>query len=197
MVLTYFGARYYDPEIGIWTATDPEEQHNNPFLYASNNHINRVDPDGKNDFFIFYDTEILNIAVDIGIVIDFKDPMQSGFFESPGEGFGGVFGGALGIGFTLGDVEGKSRNVDFNLFGGSTTLIFDKIKGWQGLTLNFGPGVGALGTESEGSSFTLQDMLDNILLLSSWVGKNSNYTPTTKIRPSRTLWPAILLCFDF
>jgi len=44
--LFYFGARYYDPEIGIWLATDPAEQFYNPYSY-SGNPIIMIDPDGR------------------------------------------------------------------------------------------------------------------------------------------------------
>jgi RHS repeat-associated protein len=42
----YFGKRFYDPDIGIWTTCDPKEQFFNPYSYSSNP-INTVDPDGS------------------------------------------------------------------------------------------------------------------------------------------------------
>src|SRR5690554_4633811 len=42
----YFGARFYDPEVGVWMSTDPKNQFFNPFAYSSNP-INTVDPDGQ------------------------------------------------------------------------------------------------------------------------------------------------------
>lgn len=44
--LDYFGARYYDPEVGNWTSTDLYEQFWNPYGYAANP-ISMVDPDGN------------------------------------------------------------------------------------------------------------------------------------------------------
>ena len=44
--LFYFGARYYDPEIGIWTSTDPAGQFWNKYSYSPNP-INSIDPDGQ------------------------------------------------------------------------------------------------------------------------------------------------------
>jgi RHS repeat-associated protein len=47
--LNYFGARYYDPMIGIWNTVDPARQFTSPYLYAGNgyNVVNGVDKDGK------------------------------------------------------------------------------------------------------------------------------------------------------
>jgi hypothetical protein len=44
--LYYFGARYYDPEIGVWGSTDPEDQFFSSYTYTTNP-INFVDPDGR------------------------------------------------------------------------------------------------------------------------------------------------------
>lgn len=43
----YFGARYYDPETGVWLSTDPAGQGWNAYGYCNNNPIIIVDPDGK------------------------------------------------------------------------------------------------------------------------------------------------------
>lgn len=54
--LYYFGARYYDPEAGIWLTQDPYRgQVNSPMtrhrsLYVRNNPVNRIDPLGYFDF---------------------------------------------------------------------------------------------------------------------------------------------------
>jgi hypothetical protein len=46
MGLVYFGARYYDPEIGVWTSVDPAEAGFNPYAYCYGNPINNIDPFG-------------------------------------------------------------------------------------------------------------------------------------------------------
>ena len=47
--LDYFGARYLDPMLGMWTSVDPARQFASPYLYAGNgmNPVNGVDDDGK------------------------------------------------------------------------------------------------------------------------------------------------------
>ena len=47
--LNYFGARYLDPMLGLWTSVDPARQFASPYLYAGNgyNPVNGVDDDGN------------------------------------------------------------------------------------------------------------------------------------------------------
>ena len=47
--LDYFGARYYDADLGLWISPDPARQFYNPYLYAGNNYnpVNGIDPDGN------------------------------------------------------------------------------------------------------------------------------------------------------
>ncbi len=47
--LDYFGARYLDPMLGLWTSVDPARQFASPYLYAGNgyNPVNGVDDDGN------------------------------------------------------------------------------------------------------------------------------------------------------
>lgn len=45
--LSYFGARYYDAEVGMWTSVDPMREYWSGYSYVGNNPINAFDPDGR------------------------------------------------------------------------------------------------------------------------------------------------------
>ena len=49
IALNYFGARYLDPMLGMWTSVDPARQFASPYLYVGNgmNPVNAIDPDGS------------------------------------------------------------------------------------------------------------------------------------------------------
>ncbi|MFH1506502.1 MAG: RHS repeat-associated core domain-containing protein [archaeon] len=47
--LTYFGARYYDSDIGKFTQKDPIKDNKNWYSYASNNPLKYIDPTGMYD----------------------------------------------------------------------------------------------------------------------------------------------------
>jgi RHS repeat-associated protein len=49
---SYFGARYYNSDLGIWLSPDPLSDlapHQTPYAYCSNHPINRIDPNGMWD----------------------------------------------------------------------------------------------------------------------------------------------------
>ena len=46
IALNYFGARYYDPEIGYWTSTDPMDEFWSTYSYTGGNPVNLIDPWG-------------------------------------------------------------------------------------------------------------------------------------------------------
>lgn len=52
--LVYFGARYYDPEIGRFITEDPAKQGHNWYAFCGNNPLKYTDPDGR--WFGFDDT---------------------------------------------------------------------------------------------------------------------------------------------
>ncbi len=63
----YFGARYYDPELGIFISGDPANQHLNPYSYVGYSPIMYIDPDG-----------LWKIGIGIGIGWDRKHGFSIG-----------------------------------------------------------------------------------------------------------------------
>jgi RHS repeat-associated protein len=45
--LAYFGARYFDEELGMWISPDPLRQYHSPYDYCGGNPTNCVDKDGR------------------------------------------------------------------------------------------------------------------------------------------------------
>lgn len=56
-----YGARFYDPQIGRFTTIDPlagKKPWLSSYIYCSNNPINRIDPDGKDDYTVDKDGHV-------------------------------------------------------------------------------------------------------------------------------------------
>lgn len=47
----YFGARYYNADLGIWISPDPLRQYSSSYTYSGNNPGNIIDHDGRAGFF--------------------------------------------------------------------------------------------------------------------------------------------------
>jgi len=43
----HYGARYYDPQVSRWHATDPADELTSPYVYVGNNPLGFTDPDGE------------------------------------------------------------------------------------------------------------------------------------------------------
>ena len=58
--LSCFGARYYDSELGIWTATDPMDEYWSSYTYVGGNPLSFVDPKGLDTYLILHGAGYLN-----------------------------------------------------------------------------------------------------------------------------------------
>ena len=62
--LYYYGARYYEPRLGLWISCDPEEENYptfNSYCYTANNHIRYIDTDGE---------KIVSLRGNIAVTLD-------------------------------------------------------------------------------------------------------------------------------
>lgn len=111
----YFGARYYDPLLGLWMSPDPAGQYMNPYGYGGDP-LNYVDPTGL-------------WAFGIGVVV--------GWNKEHGWSFG--FGAALEIGdegFNASYSVNQDGSKSLNL-GSSVTLPVFTTGFWLDLGMNF------------------------------------------------------------
>ena len=93
--LNYFGARYFDPVVAMWTSLDPKEQFWSGYSYSGNgfNPISATDPDGN---------ELTTAAVGAYIVAtmaapDFQTDMMMLEVDLAAGDYVGVVGDAIGI----------------------------------------------------------------------------------------------------
>lgn len=99
--LTYFGARYYDDDFGVWISPDAARQHHSLYTYGSNNPINRVDPDGKQD----EDASMMGLYT--GVVAGQPSPGDAQFSKISNAWVGSWLGASfLGVSIVSGGVLG-------------------------------------------------------------------------------------------
>jgi len=96
----YFGARYYDPEIGIWFSTDPVDRMWTPYSYCGNNPVIMIDPNGE-DFGIS-----ALIIIGIGAIVGAYTTTSAveGTYDPTSWQWNGTTAGALVGGAILGGV---------------------------------------------------------------------------------------------
>ncbi len=91
--LDYFGARYLDPMLGMWTSVDPKRQFSSPFLYVGNgyNPIIGVDEDGNEIYkfsFGMRGAVIIGGLFNVSLVIDSDNLKNSDVQFTVGVGVG-------------------------------------------------------------------------------------------------------------
>ncbi|XP_053690820.1 uncharacterized protein LOC128739361 [Sabethes cyaneus] len=93
-----FHSRLYDPEIGRFYQIDPQSQYASPYVYAGNNPVALVDPDGQFAFLL--------ISIFLALVGAYLGGAAANGSWNPGEWnwasagtWLGIIGGALGGGF--------------------------------------------------------------------------------------------------
>lgn len=125
-----FGSRNYDPELGRWFNRDPQGQFNSPYLYAFNNPISSVDPDGEFAFTAVLAGALIGALT--GATAYAIAAYQSGTWEW------GAFAAAVGGGAITGAISGG-----FASGGASAILTGDAIANslFSGIFSTFTPGV--------------------------------------------------------
>ncbi len=89
-----FGSRFYDTELGIWSAVDPALQLVSPYGYCMNNPVCCVDPDGEFAFTAMFIGMAMNLGMQAGTgnINSWGD-----FFKSAGVGaLSGLAGAGAG-----------------------------------------------------------------------------------------------------
>ncbi|MBZ0182893.1 MAG: RHS repeat-associated core domain-containing protein, partial [Melioribacteraceae bacterium] len=110
--LNYFGARYYDSDLGRWTSVDPlayKRPGISPYNYCQLNPINRFDPDGREDLWAFFKAAGKIGLSTVGIAGGTTGMVASGTLEVGTGGLGSglaipAFLGSLGL-FTYSTVN--------------------------------------------------------------------------------------------
>ncbi|MEM7087106.1 MAG: DUF6443 domain-containing protein [Bacteroidota bacterium] len=130
-----FGSRNYDPELGRWSNRDPQGQFNSPYLYAFNNPVIAVDPDGE--FALVIIGAIIG-AVSTAIAnprADFGDILFGGVVGAASAYIGGAVASGLGAssGTLIGVTAGGAAAGAFSGLANAAYYGGDAFEGlWKG-----------------------------------------------------------------
>ena len=132
----YFGRRYYDPEVGRWTTSDPASFADGPNLYAyvHNHPLAYIDPDGQFAFFL--------LPIAISIAADYFLPAAVACIEP----YTGVMVGSFLTGLV------KGYNCDYSL--GGITDPSCQLSATLGLTLGTFLNINPKGAFKAGAQMT-------------------------------------------
>ncbi len=129
MGLYYFGARYFDPVVGLWISTDPEKQFFSYYSYATNP-INFIDPDGRAIQWAVIGVIALKAATAAAVELSLQYAMSGG--DNSQIRWGGVvaagFSGAITTGIDMSAIK-HGWSIASNSFSAfaSRTLLHNTI----------------------------------------------------------------------
>jgi RHS repeat-associated protein len=150
--LYYFGARYYDANLGKFTSVDPVKD-NQPYSYVRNNPLNLIDPDGREVVTYTWTAPTSGSAVDFYVsegqfaegpysplgnfntelaTFDIADPLLAFGF---GLRVAGVDTGSDGIPATGDERQGPWSETSDTYYGGGISGVGDNINDYS----NYGP----------------------------------------------------------
>jgi RHS repeat-associated protein len=112
--LEYAGARFYDPDLGLFTTHDPAHQFASPYTYTNWDPVNRTDPNGALIEWLFALTVLAPLIIGLANGID--TGVRTGDPQAALGAFGAGFTiGSVGAG--LGTVGWAAATVVSNAFG--------------------------------------------------------------------------------
>jgi len=118
--LVYFGARFYDPMLGLFLTPDPQAQYASPYLHGGGNPIYATDPDGEAlfGFLVALLEPLLASAIASSFVSAVAAAASGG--DIAGAAIEGLVAGGAGaaIGTTLG-----AANIGYQLAAGGAQYI--------------------------------------------------------------------------
>jgi RHS repeat-associated protein len=92
--LYYFGSRFYDARTGRFTTPDPAQQFVSPYIYAGNDPVSMIDPNGEFAFLIAIVVGAL-IGAYMGAAAVNHDYNPANWDWKSGKTYAGLFGGAI------------------------------------------------------------------------------------------------------
>lgn len=158
--------RDYDSFSGRYAQSDPVGLFAglNTYVYVKGRPLNSTDYYGLQDIYSTIDLDLTaegGWEVNFGSVFDIDSPLDSGFYGSYGPSYGSNLGAGYGLGFVCREIEGESKNLDLNIGAFSPAFSFDD-KGFNGVSITRGVGVGVSVSATKTWSFTVRDAVNYV-----------------------------------